>query len=129
MPRPTKLTKEIQDKIVTYISRGAYIETAAAAAGISKDTLYRWLKRGAKEKSGIYREFSDAIEKADAVAELYILQQLQQLGDKAWQAHAWRLERRWPERWGQRYKVEDLNPTKEIRLSWRMVNNNSEDNS
>lgn len=39
--RKTKLTPERQTKILNAIRAGAYVETAAAAAGINKVTLYR----------------------------------------------------------------------------------------
>ena len=45
--RPTKISKEITEKIVNAILIGAYIETAAAHAGLNKDTFYAWLKAGA----------------------------------------------------------------------------------
>jgi len=53
--RPEKLTPEVQQKIVDAIRLGNYIETAAAYAGISKSTLYDWLKKGGRARSGKYR--------------------------------------------------------------------------
>ena len=44
------ITKEIIEHVIFSLKAGCYIETAAAYAGISKDTLYRWLKRGRKER-------------------------------------------------------------------------------
>ena len=101
MARPTKLTLEVQQKICEAIRNGAYIETAAALAGISKDTLYAWLRKGARAQGGKFRVFSDAVEKAMAEAEqddLLIIKRAAQEG--IWQAAAWRLERKHPERWG-----------------------------
>ena len=40
--RPTKLTSELQSRIVQAIQAGNYIETAAAYVGISKNTLFLW---------------------------------------------------------------------------------------
>ena len=72
--RPTKYSLEVQNKIVAAMQHGAYIETAAAYAGISKDTLHRWLKLGARAKtagkSSRFVAFSDAIERAMADCEL-----------------------------------------------------------
>jgi hypothetical protein len=62
--RPNKLTKELQDTICAFIRAGNYIETAAVASGISKDTLYLWLKRGAVRKNGRWTKFSDAVKRA-----------------------------------------------------------------
>ena len=107
MPRPRGTTKlelnpELQTRIVTYIQAGCYVETAAAAAGICKDTFYDWLKRGATGQEP-FKGFSDAVEKAAAEAEVRDLAVV----DKAarggtWQAAAWKLERRNPKAWGRR---------------------------
>lgn len=98
--RPTKLTPETQETILNAIRAGNYIETAAALAGISKETFYKWLRRGARAKTGKHRDFVDAVEKAQAEAEALDLQIIRQASKKHWQAAAWRLERRSPERWG-----------------------------
>lgn len=100
--RPEKLTPELQQKIVDAIRMGAYIETASAYAGINKSTLYDWMKRGARAKSGKYKEFSDAIEKALAESEMRDLAVIAKASQENWQAAAWRLERKFPDRWGRR---------------------------
>lgn len=107
MARPKGTTKlelnpDLQTRIVTYIQAGSYVETAAAAAGICKDTFYAWLKRGAAGEEP-FKGFSDAVEKAAAEAEVRDLAVV----DKAarggtWQAAAWKLERRNPKAWGRR---------------------------
>ena len=143
--RPTKLTPEVQRTIAQAIRANAYPETAAALAGIDRDSFYEWLKRGAKEESGPYREFSDTIKGALAVGQMrdlavidkaangYDVEKTKTLakdwiddaGKKvgnvvettterhrefAWQAAAWRLERRFPRLWGRtdRPEVSDL---------------------
>jgi type IV secretory pathway TrbF-like protein len=105
MGRPTKLTQPIHDLIVKYIKSANYVETAAAAAGINKSTLYDWLKRGSAEKSGIYADFSNAVEKALAESEIADLKRIEQQSRESWQAAAWRLERRFPDRWGRKDKI------------------------
>jgi transposase len=100
--RPTKLDQETSDRICTAIKRGNYIETAAAVAGIHKDTLYEWLKRGRREEDGIYHEFVEAIDLALAEAEAKALKTIEDASADHWQAAAWRLERRFPERWGRK---------------------------
>ncbi|MFS8631315.1 MAG: hypothetical protein LOD92_09215, partial [Bacillales bacterium] len=84
------------------IRMGAYIETAAAYAGINKSTLYDWMRRGARAKSGKYKEFSNAIEKALAESEMRDLAVIAKASQENWQAAAWRLERKFPDRWGRR---------------------------
>jgi hypothetical protein len=85
---------------------GNYIETAAAYAGIHKTTLYDWLKKGANSKSGKYREFSNAVDKAMAEAEIRDVALIAQAAKENWQAAAWRLERKYPARWGRKTQHE-----------------------
>jgi len=102
MARPSKLTPELQAKIVNAIKAGNYMETAAAYAGISKDTLYVWLRDGARAKSGKKRAFSDSIKGALAESEIDDVARIRAAGEKSWQCIAWHLERRFNSRWGRR---------------------------
>ena len=49
--RPTKLTPQVQAKIVQAIVGGNDITVAAAYAGIGESTFYAWLERGRKERA------------------------------------------------------------------------------
>lgn len=99
--RPTKYSQEIADKICQHIRAGAYVETAAAACGINKTTLYEWLKNSARGKT--QNGFSNAIEKAQADAELFDSGVITKAAiNGQWQAAAWRLERKHPDRYGRR---------------------------
>lgn len=102
--------KEIMGKIVASLRAGAYPETAAALAGINRDTLYDWLKKGRGDDKTPPREpfatFAREVEAAMAEAELRDLEILRRAAeDGVWQASAWRLERRWPQRWGRRQEI------------------------
>jgi transposase len=105
--RRTKLTQEVQDRIVYAITSGNYIETAAAYAGISKNTLYRWLEQGEDPNAdAVYRDFRDAVEIARAQAEVRNVALIQKAAnDGTWQAAAWYLERTAWQRWGRRTMV------------------------
>lgn len=119
MARPTKLNSITHDKIVKAIQAGNYIETAAAYAGISKNTLYEWLRRGQREKDRVAKnprfkikkaeelfvKFADAVEKALAEAEMRDVVIIGKAAEEQWQAAAWRLERKFPEKWG-RQKID-----------------------
>lgn len=100
--RPTKLSEEIETKIVAAIRGGNYMETAAAFAGISKDTLFAWLRDGERGKSPELIKFSDSVKKALAESEVIPLSRISEAGKTNWQAEAWRLERRFPQRWAKR---------------------------
>lgn len=130
MARPTKLNKETQLKVVNAIKAGNYIETAAAYAGISRSTLYDWLKRGEREKQrlakssryrmkkaeAIYVEFSDTVEKALAESEMRDVLTIGKAAEIQWQAAAWRLERKFPEKWGRTRKTKLDEVEQEMRI-------------
>ena len=103
MPRPTKLSPQRQAQICEYVAQGSSREVAARACGVDPATLYRWMQRGEAEPAGIYRKFCEAIKKADAEAELASLRNISAAAENGvWQAAAWKLERRYPNRWGRR---------------------------
>jgi transposase len=115
--RPSILTQELIDTIISNIKVGAYVETASAAAGIHKDTYYRWLREGARirratpgtaydrplsEEEELMAAFSDAVEKAQAEAQMRDIKIIAKAAELQWQAAAWKLERKHPEMWGRR---------------------------
>lgn len=111
MPRPTKLTEDVQDRILAALRAGNYMETAARYAGIDESTLHRWIARGNDTDDEPYHQFCKAVEKARAEAEVrnvHLIQGAAQGG--TWQAAAWFLERSFPGRWGRRDKVEHSGP-------------------
>ena len=110
MGRPTKLTPEVQDRIIQALKAGNYVETAAEYAGIGKTTFYRWMEQGAKASRGIYREFRDAVTRARAEAEARNVAIIQKAAPDDWRAAAWWLERAFPDRWGPRQKLEHSGP-------------------
>ncbi len=97
--RPMKLNDELIEKLVTFLSSGCYVETAAAACGINKKTFYEWLKIGAEKPKSIHGRLSNAVEVATAKAEISDLAAVSAATKKHWQAAAWRLQRRNPTRW------------------------------
>jgi hypothetical protein len=109
MAPPTKLTPELQDRVVAYVRAGNYVETAAAAAGVSKVSLYDWLKRGARGEAP-YDAFADAMAQAVAMAEARDVALIGKAAETQWQAAAWRLERKFPDRYGRRERHEVSGP-------------------
>ncbi len=101
-----KFSPEIGEKIVNFLRAGAFIETAAAAAGITKKTFYTWLKRGARAETGQLRQFSDDVAAAQATFEVMASAGIAGVAQEGnWQAWAWLLERKFPQRWGKRLEV------------------------
>jgi len=99
--RPSLLTPDRQQRIVTAIQNGAYAETAALTAGVSKRTYYRWMERGQAEEQrcidqghdpdqdpdlldpaeATYWHFRQAVEKGQAAAELAAVSRIIEAGD------------------------------------------------
>ncbi len=97
--RPTALTSDASQKILTALAAGNYLETAANFAGVTPQSVRGWIRRGKKEGKGWYHEFFSAVQKAIAEAELRDLETIRTASALQWQASAWRLERRFRERW------------------------------
>lgn len=104
MGRKSKLTPEVQDRIVQAITAGNYIEIAAAYAGIDKATLYRWIQKAElPDADQRYSDFRNAVESARSQAEVRNVALIQQAANNGtWQAAAWYLERTAHQRWGRR---------------------------
>lgn len=109
--RTPKLSEAVTLTVCQYLRDGAYLETAAAAAGIGKTTLFTWLRKASDDDAaGLedtpHQEFRVSVEEAIAEAELDDLREISKAAKKgSWQACAWRLERRHPKRWGTAKRV------------------------
>ncbi|AFX99943.1 hypothetical protein [Bdellovibrio bacteriovorus] len=103
-----KLTDQLIETIAQAIRVGSYVETAVALAGVSKDSFYRWLRQAESDDSTLLTvKLSDAVKKALAESEkrdLDVIDKAAQEGE--WTAAAWRLERKFPNKWGRQSKVQ-----------------------
>jgi hypothetical protein len=101
--KPVALTPDVQAQIVTSLMNGNYLTTACAAAGITKWTFYHWKNRldAGDPLAGVYADFFNAVERASAISEQVALGKLV-VGSPGWQALAWFLERRFPNKWGKK---------------------------
>jgi transposase len=105
--------------IIDHIKNGAPNRTAAAAVGVHETTFYLWLKNGKAGKPG-YQQFYVEVEQAQAEAELLRINRIADAGANGnWQADAWYLERRYPDRWAKKDRVDigSEEPIK-VKLSW-----------
>lgn len=104
MAAPSKFTPETIAKLTQAIRLGATYDLAAKSAGISYDTFNNW-KTGKTFPKGTTKEqkvqFIEAIEKAEGDAAVQWLTKIEKAAnDGAWQAAAWKLERRYPRDYG-----------------------------
>jgi hypothetical protein len=102
MARPTKLSPEVQELIVTAIRAGSFPEPAADAAGIAPSTYYRWMRLGREETSGPHRDFFEGVRRAEGEAEVHAIAVIRKQMPGDWRAALAYLERRHSERWGRR---------------------------
>jgi len=103
--RKTKLTPELQEEVVKRIRAGNYIQVSCEAVGIGVSTYFEWLKKGEEGKKP-YTEFTEAIKKAESEAQVNYVATVASHATDQWQAAAWCLERRFPDKWGRRDRLD-----------------------
>jgi transposase len=98
---PTALSPEVQQRIVALLAEGNYLSTACGAAGITYHTFRWWQRRWQEGDPDAQRfdEFFRVVDVASKAAESNALGRIR-TGEPNWQANAWFLERRFPQRWG-----------------------------
>lgn len=126
----TKLDADVTAKVVQAIRGGASLDTASKFAGIERRTFQRWLAAGRRgleqserpswtEEDAVeaapFIEFISAIDEALASFKLSITSAIYAAGQGKdgqpgqWQAFAWLGERRFPDEFGRRQRVEHAN--------------------
>jgi transposase len=99
-----KLSPAVQSKLLAVLRTGAHVETACAAAGIGRSTIYEWLRRGDPEgtapANAQFRDFAEAVERARGEGEALRTARIVAAAVYDWHAAAWLLERGNPEKWG-----------------------------
>jgi len=86
--------------MVEALRQGNHLEVAAALGGLSREDVYKWMKRGLAEPEGDYGQFAKDVKAAMAEAEVRSVQVIAEAAERDWKAAAWMLERRAPNRWG-----------------------------
>lgn len=111
MARRTKLTPDTKEDIVKALRAGNSRRDSALYAGVSETTFYSWMARG-REGEPLYAEFLEAVEKAEAQSVVRNVAIIQRAAEETWQAAAWWLERKRPDDWGRRQRM-DIGTDKE----------------
>jgi hypothetical protein len=106
--RPTKLTKELIDRICTHIKKGNYIDVSCAYENISKDTYFRWLKEGqiSTDPDDLCRIFSDSIRSAEAESIMDMNARMMEHEKNSWKPLGFRMERRFGKYYGKKQEIE-----------------------
>jgi hypothetical protein len=119
----TKLSDEVTERIVSAIRAGGTLETAARFAGVHSRTMQRWMKVGrhAVERTGgvpellaeeeqPYVRFVEALERALAEFKLALTTGIYSAAQAGqWTAYAWLGERRFPDEFGRRQRIDHAN--------------------
>lgn len=113
----SKYSKEVQDAICASLEEGNGQLDSARAGGIHPATYFEWLD---KDSPYYNSDFSDAVKKARALGDHRIREQglaaIKKAGDgytidgenirPQWQPWAWILERRFPDEFGRRERID-----------------------
>lgn len=93
MAARSKLTPDVQERICQAIAIGATYDLAAKYGGVDYRTFHRWRESN--------RQFCQAVEDAEGRAVVGWLAKIEKAANEgAWQAAAWKLERRYPADYG-----------------------------
>jgi hypothetical protein len=131
--------KAVRDELVELIGRGLYFDTACRIVGITRASMYRWLRYGRipyeecaiRPEDGArvypdgiiynvsYEEFLEDVERAAAKAErdalMTVLDASKEVDSRTgltqWTAAAWYLERMHPHKYGRRVEIAAVDDT------------------
>lgn len=106
---PSALTPEVFKNLVTYLTAGNPRRWAAAACGISHETLYQW-RRLARKGHEPYRQLFAEIDKAMYQAAVRNVMHVNKAAAKDWRAAAYWLERMYPRQFGRKHRYEVTGP-------------------
>lgn len=62
--RRTKLTQEVRQRVLEHLRRGYTLNAAAIHAGISRSSLFYYLRQGQRKAGSEFSEFSDSVRTA-----------------------------------------------------------------
>lgn len=82
------------NRVIQAISNGCTYKLAAAAAGVSESSIYRWLRDG-KEGKKPYAKFVADLAMAENAKAEHMLNLITRHAEKDWRSAAWFLERRY----------------------------------
>ncbi|HMJ35475.1 MAG TPA: hypothetical protein VK501_16320 [Baekduia sp.] len=96
MPRPTKLTPEVEARLVGGVRAGLTLGLACEMVGITPRTYQRWMASPRPE----HQQLREAVQRARAGCEGDLVARMTLAAHRgSWRAAAWLLERQAPDRW------------------------------
>jgi hypothetical protein len=126
MGREPKLTPAVEAAIVANIQNCATQEAAATLAGISYRTLRNWMVWGEAGREP-YFHFFQALTRARVKVEYKLVDSWWKAAQRDWRAAAALLEKRFPETYGNRRRVEHVAPrSNQFQIEIVKAGNNSD---
>jgi hypothetical protein len=104
--RPTKLTDEVQETIVSNLSSCAHRSIAAGCAGIGTRTLVTWMRNGKERPKSRFGKFRRAILEAEKRAEMRLAALIVRAAANDPKQAQWMLSHRFPKRWAEKTRLE-----------------------
>ncbi len=105
--QPPSITDEEKQQIYELIRAGVPQEASVLRVGVPRSTYYDWLSKGRQpDAREPYATFSRECERALADWETRDILIIGKAAETQWQAAAWRLERRKPNEYGRRTRIE-----------------------
>ena len=98
------LTDKVANQLIDLVRRGNFLQVACRACGVLPSQLHRWLERGHNGEEH-YRDFARRLSAAQAEAEIALVDSLNEAAARDWKAAAWKLERKYPDRYGPRLEA------------------------
>ncbi len=104
--RPSKLTPDVEARILNAIRCGAPNKIACAAAGIGERTFYQWEEKAESHPDSEYAQFVRKLTCARQEGITARLAIIMKAGRTDWRAAAWLLERDLPDSFSMKYRIE-----------------------
>ncbi len=129
-----RVSHKLSDSMITALSeaiaKGNYLVTAANLAGITDETVRNWVDQsfadeelGLDETNSLYIRLRLALKKAEADAEAKLVNVVRESAevDRNWIAGMTFLERRHPDRWGRRDRIQGGGNTYNINIEKALI--------
>lgn len=107
-----RFTSTLSEDVIVLVERallvGATLEGAAGYAGVSKRQLFRWLAEGRRsaDEGSLAVRLVERVDAALSQMEVGLVTAIRTAGRESWQANAWILERRFPQRYGRKLQAD-----------------------
>lgn len=102
----TKCTPHLTKRFAEVLKAGGFKKTACQICHITYDTYINWMKKGEFEEEGIYHDFYEAVQEAEGLCELELVNAWHDKVHDDWRAAQGMLERRYKERWSPKVEVD-----------------------